>query len=88
MLKKGLDEWWTKKLRSEWDAIVKSSYNRDYRIIYGGKETTTCTYLYKRSKNKRLKEIWAKMRCGNFGRAKKRAIRTGSADCAKVSRRP
>lgn len=36
MLKKGLDEWWTKELRKELDAIVKSSYNRDYRLIYGG----------------------------------------------------
>lgn len=69
-LKKGLELWHEGLRREEWEAIVKPTFNREYRMIIGGVNCTT--YLNQRNKNKAHKEVWARIRCGNVGRAQKK----------------
>lgn len=72
-MKKGLNEWWEREKGKEWVKIVESSYNKIYKYIAPGQEGAG--YLNKRGKIRENKEIWARLRCGNYGRGQKKGYK-------------
>lgn len=63
----GLVNLWWKLLKSEWSRIERSSYNHLFKYMTINDEISYWEDVHK-SKDK---EIWARFRCGNIGRANK-----------------
>lgn len=69
-MRKGVDEWKEKERREDWGKVCESTYNRIYKEIMP--EEKGAIYLNKGRKKKEENITWARMRCGNVGRAFKK----------------
>ncbi|CAG5099976.1 Protein of unknown function, partial [Cotesia congregata] len=75
-LMESLNNWWEKELEAEWSKIVESKYNSLYKEILPG--ANGAAYLSMKVKRKMDKETWARIRCGNVGRAGKKGYKDWS----------
>ncbi|CAG5107947.1 Protein of unknown function, partial [Cotesia congregata] len=75
-LMESLSNWWEKELEAEWSKIVESKYNSLYKEILPG--ANGAAYLRMKVKRKMDKETWARIRCGNVGRAGKKGYKDWS----------
>ncbi|KAK0075962.1 hypothetical protein PV326_011155 [Microctonus aethiopoides] len=69
-IREELEEWWEQECKKEEEKIKKSTYNTIYKEITA--EAVGNEYLNSKGINMEDRVIWARMRCGNIGRAGKK----------------
>ncbi|KAK0079748.1 hypothetical protein PV326_008572 [Microctonus aethiopoides] len=69
-IREELEEWWEQECKKEEEKIEKSTYNTIYKEITAG--AVGNEYLNSKGVNMEDRVIWARMRCGNIGRAGKK----------------
>lgn len=72
-LKSSLKIWWEKEEEKELRGIQNSTYNMLYKEILPGSKGAE--YWDRKVNTKESKELWARIRCGNVGRAFKKGFK-------------
>lgn len=72
-MQEGMKEWKERERVKDWEKICNSTYNEMYREIMPGEKGAG--YLDIRRKKREENVTWARMRCGNVGRANKKGYK-------------
>lgn len=72
-MQEGMNVWIEKERESDWRKIVGSTYNELYKEIMPGEQGAE--YLNIRRKKREEIRTWARLRCGNIGRADKKGYK-------------
>lgn len=72
-MQEGMNEWKEKQRENDWKKMRNSTYNEIYKEMIPGEKGAG--YFDIRRKNRDENITWARMRCGNVGRANKKGYK-------------